>query len=166
MRFAFADPPYLGCAESVYGDPTYDNPEAHRALIARLAEYDAWVLCLHAPSLFVIRAMCPADARVLIWAKTWVNLGPAAASGFLPYCWEPVIAHGGRRPTGNVIRDWWSGAPEMQNFKGAKPLGFCWWLFHAMGLEPDDEFDDLFVGSGAVSRAWTAWRDQYRLRLA
>ncbi len=34
--FAYADPPYLGCGKKLYNDATYDDPEAHRALIGRL----------------------------------------------------------------------------------------------------------------------------------
>ena len=161
MKVAYADPPYLGCAK-IYGDDlTYDDPEAHRALIGRLNEYDAWALSLHAPSLFVIRPMCPPDARVLIWCKTWVNLGPAASSGFLAYAWEPVIIWGGRTPRNDGrMRDWWVGAPDMKGFKGAKPEGFCRCIFGALGLEPDDEFHDLFPGSAAVGRSWEAFKAQ------
>ena len=119
MRIAYADPPYLGCAK-IYGDDlTYDDPEAHRALIGRLNEYDAWALSLHAPSLFVIRPMCPPDARVLIWCKTWVNLGPADISGFLPYAWEPVIVRGGRRPP-DGLRDWWGRCSRHEGIQGSQ----------------------------------------------
>ena len=41
MRFAYADPPYLGVAEKFYGHlhdraADYDDPETHRALIERV----------------------------------------------------------------------------------------------------------------------------------
>lgn len=48
MRFAYADPPYLGWGARYYGDlhpdaGDYDDPETHRALIERLcAEFDGW----------------------------------------------------------------------------------------------------------------------------
>lgn len=37
---------------------------------------------------------------------------------------------------------------------GRKPLKFCAWLFDAMGMNPGDELDDLFPGTGVVTRAW------------
>ncbi|WP_303678230.1 hypothetical protein [Dehalococcoides mccartyi] len=40
---------------------------------------------------------------------------------------------------------------------GAKPKLFCNWLFDILGLMPDDEFNDLFPGTGAVTRAWEYW---------
>jgi hypothetical protein len=48
----------------------------------------------------------------------------------------------------------------------AKPQAVCFWAFEVLGLEPDDVLDDLFPGSGAVGRAWEAWRRQGRLALA
>ena len=42
-------------------------------------------------------------------------------------------------------------------FKGAKPEGFCFWMFEVMNLEPTDTFDDIFPGSGAVTAAWLKW---------
>jgi len=49
---------------------------------------------------------------------------------------------------------------------GAKPEAVCRWAFEVVGAEPQDQLDDLFPGSGAVSRAWDAWRSQLRLDVA
>src|SRR4051812_6052889 len=42
MRFAYADPPYLGCAVRLYGDhpdaAVYDTLEGHQELIWRLSD--------------------------------------------------------------------------------------------------------------------------------
>jgi hypothetical protein len=38
---------------------------------------------------------------------------------------------------------------------GAKPAEFCRWVFDLLGAEPQDEFTDLFAGSGGVARAWS-----------
>jgi hypothetical protein len=46
---------------------------------------------------------------------------------------------------------------------GAKPEAVCRWVFEVAGLDPDDELVDLFPGTGAVQRAWEAWRSQLRL---
>lgn len=40
---------------------------------------------------------------------------------------------------------------------GAKPAAFCRWMFDLLGAEPQDEFADLFAGSGGVMRAWRAF---------
>lgn len=37
---------------------------------------------------------------------------------------------------------------------GAKPAVFCRWVFDLLGAEPQDEFVDIFAGSGGVMRAW------------
>ncbi|MEA1264177.1 hypothetical protein MicroSTF_14130 [Microbacterium sp. STF-2] len=37
---------------------------------------------------------------------------------------------------------------------GAKPAVFCRWMFDLLGAEPQDEFVDVFAGSGGVMRAW------------
>ncbi len=40
---------------------------------------------------------------------------------------------------------------------GAKPAAVCRWIFGLLGAAPGDSLDDLFPGSGAVSRAWAAY---------
>ncbi|MCK2031251.1 hypothetical protein [Microbacterium galbinum] len=40
---------------------------------------------------------------------------------------------------------------------GAKPAVFCRWMFDLLGAEPQDDFTDLFAGSGGVMRAWAAF---------
>ena len=47
---------------------------------------------------------------------------------------------------------------------GAKPEGFSFWIFNFLGMEPADDFHDLFVGSGAVSAAWEKFkREKWRI---
>ena len=43
---------------------------------------------------------------------------------------------------------------------GAKPKSVCWWAFEMLGAYPDDELDDLFPGTGAVTQAWASWREE------
>jgi hypothetical protein len=43
---------------------------------------------------------------------------------------------------------------------GRKPETFCFWLFDCLGLEAEDDFYDLFPGSGAVMQAWEKFRAQ------
>lgn len=40
---------------------------------------------------------------------------------------------------------------------GAKPAEVCRWIFGLLGAASGDILDDLFPGSGAVTRAWAAY---------
>lgn len=76
MRFAYADPVYLGCAKLYPEHPEsyiWDDPESHRALIVQLVEEfpDGWAMSLSTPSMKVILPMCPEDARIAAWVKTF-----------------------------------------------------------------------------------------------
>lgn len=53
MRFAYADPPYLGMAHHYEGGVEVN----HRLLIAYLNEFDARALSCHTPSLFTLQAI-------------------------------------------------------------------------------------------------------------
>jgi len=166
MKFAYADPPYLGCGR-LYAKHhpealIWDDPETHRQLIQRLCdEYpDGWALSLHEPSLRVLLPMCPEDVRVAAWVKPFAafrpNVNPA-------YAWEPVIFRGGRdrdrlEPT---VRDWVSANITMERgLAGAKPREFCFWLFQLLGAQKNDTLDDLFPGTGAVTAAWKEYTAQ------
>lgn len=162
MKFAYADPPYLGCGRLyVKHHPDaliWDDPETHRALISRLSdEYpDGWALSLHGPSMRVLLPMCPKDARVGIYCKTFAQIRKGVGA---QYFWEPVIWRGGRKDTGyQHRRDWCSAFPRngaKDNLIGGKPRDFCRWLFiDLLGARIGDTFDDLFPGTGAVSAAW------------
>lgn len=160
MKFAIADPPYLGSSKRLYGDlhpeaSAYDEVEAHRTLINRLcADYeDGWALCLHSPSLKVILNLCPDDIRVSAWVKPFAafkpNVNPA-------YAWEPVIWRGGRKRSReqDTTRDWLAENITMQRgFPGAKPRAFGIWIMDLLNVQPGDIVDDIFPGSGAVQAA-------------
>lgn len=170
MRFAYADPPYLGLAEKFYGKlhpeaAEYDKPETHQRLIDRLcAEYpDGWALSLHTPSLRVILPMCPADVRVMAWVKPFASFKPGVNPG---YCWEPVIVRGGRKRGKDVptVRDYLAANITLRRgFQGAKPDDVIFWLLEVLGAQSSDEIHDLYPGSGAVTRAIAKWRAQGRL---
>lgn len=157
MKFAYADPPYLGLA-SFYKNahPEWDrwnDPSSHKELIDRIcSEYpDGWAMSLHTPSLRTILPMCPEDCRVLAWVKPFASFKVGIG---LAYAWEPVILRGGRKrkklePT---TRDW--AAVNMtlrKGLTGAKPAAFVHWLLDALHVLPGDQVDDLFPGSGGVS---------------
>lgn len=163
MRFAYVDPPYLGMGAKMYGHlhpeaAEFDKIETHAALIDRLsAEYGAWAYSLTSTTLQDILPLCPADVRVGAWVKPFCSFKPNVNPA---YAWEPVIFRGGRKRdrASRTVRDFVSTPITMlRGFPGAKPAAFCWWIFDLLGAEPEDEFHDIFPGSGAVGRAWTEW---------
>lgn len=105
MKFAYADPPYLGCGAKHYGAQhedasAYDSLDAHRELIVRLRdEYpDGWALSLHSPSLEDMLILCrevvgPKRVRISPWVKPFASYKPGVNPSF---SWEPVIWLGGR----------------------------------------------------------------------
>lgn len=165
MIAAYADPPYIGQARKHYGDDPRCAEVDHGALITQLCTYDAWALSCSSPSLKTILALCPDDVRVGSWVKPFcafkANVNPA-------YAWEPVIFWHGRPRGRNVptLADWVAANITLQRgVHGAKPMEFCFWLFEMLGMVPGDELVDLYPGSGAVARAWGAWKAQGRLGL-
>lgn len=155
LRIGYADPPYPGQARKHYGCAEVD----HGQLIARLArDYpDGWALSTSSPALRGVLAVCPPGVRVAAWVKPFASFKPGVNPA---YAWEPVVFAGGRKrgradPT---VRDWVScNAALGRGLAGAKPDGFCLWLFGLMGLRTGDTLDDLFPGTGAVTRAWRAF---------
>lgn len=45
---------------------------------------------------------------------------------------------------------------------GQKPLDFMFWIFELVGLEPGDEFVDLFPGSKVGQIAFELWTKHFR----
>lgn len=159
---AYADPPYIGQAKKHYAKhPDFAGEVDHKALIERLMDEfrGGWALSCSSPSLKILLPMCPEKTRVLAWTRTYASPKP----GVWPfYSWEPVLFFGGRNRFRDALapRDALVCSPGTQHggFTGGKPAAFSWWIFDCLGLLPDDEFVDLFPGSGAVWRAWEAYR--------
>lgn len=160
VRIAYADPPYPGCAH-LYPEKLEVD---HAALVARLlADFDGFVLHTHVPGLRELLPLCPASVRVMSWVKPF-----AAFKRNIPvaYAWEPVLVKAARKPVVTkriVMRDWVSCSITLKKgLAGVKPETVCRWAFEVVGAEPDDELVDLYPGSGAVTRAWEAWRTDVR----
>lgn len=160
MRVAYADPPYIGQAKRHYSHDPRCAEVDHAELIDRLNGYDAWALSLSSPTLRIILPLCPEDVRVMAWVKPFAafkpNVNPA-------YAWEPVIVRGGRKRDRSepTVRDWVSANITLRRgLSGAKPEGFCFWLFDVLGMLAGDEFDDIFPGTGGVGRAWQEYQRQ------
>lgn len=167
MRFAYADPPYIGQARKHYAhDPACAEVD-HLELVTRLCyDYpDGWALSLSSPSLAVILPLCPPDVRVMAWVKPFAafkaNVGVA-------YTWEPVIVRGGRRRTREqeTVRDYVSvGITLQKGLCGAKPEAFCYWLLQVLNIKPEDTLDDLFPGTGVLGSCLRHYQREAQMRL-
>lgn len=163
MKFAYADPPYLGQGQRLYGAHhddarVWDRPSTHLALVERLTgEYpDGWAMSLSSPSLATILPMCPPDARVAAWVKPFAAFKPNVP---VAYTWEPVIFTGGRHRgrDEDTTRDHLSeNITMLKGLPGAKPERFCAWILDLLGWDPTDTVDDLFPGTGVMDRVVAA----------
>ena len=156
MRFAYADPVYLGMGRRYPEHPEahiWDDPETHRHLVGRLcADYpDGWALSASSTSLHTILPMCPPDVRIAAWVKPFAVF---KANVRIAYAWEPVIVHGGRKSSKDgapVGRDWFSHVITLKRGTvGAKPPKFCRWVLDLLGYIDGDTVDDLFPGTGVM----------------
>lgn len=159
LRLAYADPPYPGNSWLYRNHPDYGGEVDHAALIGRLAAYDGWALSTSAEALPSILALCPAGVRIAAWHR-----GERPTRSRWPLnAWEPVIYSGGRQlPDGERRADSIvCGVSAVTTLPGrvigAKPPAVCRWIFTLLGAGPQDSLEDLFPGSGAVSRAWAAF---------
>jgi hypothetical protein len=169
-RMAYADPPYLGQSERLYGDhPDYAGEVDHADLVSDLlARYpDGWALSTSLKALPTVLRLCPERVLVGCWTKKATS--PPMGDGRM-YSWEPVIfcdTPNPRTPTPlhcDALAEQFTFRAKVDGYVvGRKPRGFCYWLFDAMGLGHDDELVDMFPGSGAIGEAWQAWRAQGRL---
>jgi len=157
MKIAYADPPYMGCS-GYY--PEHEEVD-HKKLILELEGYDAWALSCHSPSLRIILPMCPDGVRIAAWIKPFCSFKPNVNPA---YAWEAVLFRPLPRAREiQTVRDWVSANITMKKkLVGAKPTGFCYWLFELLGARADDEFHDLFPGTGIVTKCWQSWCDMKR----
>jgi len=170
MRLGYADPPYPGQSEKHYGDhPDYAGEVDHLDLLKRLdAEYDGWVL--HTGSVTLAEVLAHATAldltyRIVAWVKPFAAFKRNIPVGF---AWEPILVRAARKPvvSGRTVplRDFIAEPITMRRkLTGAKPERVCHWLFETLGARPDDDLDDIFPGSGAVTAAWASWRKLFIL---
>ena len=176
MKFAYADPPYLGCCQlydHYHQEPwqCWNNPATHRSLIDHLTLTfpDGWALSASMPSLRTLLPMVPKEHRIGVWCKTFV----AFKKGVRPaYAWEPIIFCGGRNPGAGfphpppvkggkqtTPKDWVETAGILapitlkKGLTGAKPEEVCTAILGWLNVEPGDEVVDLFPGTGAMGRA-------------
>jgi hypothetical protein len=184
-KFAVADPPYPGQSLRHYGDhEDYDGEVDHVEMIKHLVnDYDGWALHTSAPALFHSQSILANlglyatdprtfkghDYRLFAWAKPFAAFKRNVK---VAYTWEPVLIKPVRPAEPNQIegivsRDHLVEGEEeaicesitmKRGLTGAKPERVCHWVFEAAGLDPEDEFHDLYPGSGAVTAAWVSWK--------
>lgn len=167
MRFAYADPPYLGMGKRLYGHHhdeahIWDDLSTHRRLIERLCEdfVDGWALSLSTPSLASLLPLCPESVRVCAWVKPFSVFKPNVG---VSYSWEPVLLMGGRKRTRDqaTVRDWLAESITLQKgLTGAKPERFCRWILSLLNAQAGDEVVDLFPGTGVMGRTWERWQSR------
>lgn len=166
----YADPPYPGQSKRLYGGhKDYAGEVDHRELVCDMLAWfpQGWALSTSVQALPKVLRHCPDRVLVGCWLKRATS--PPMADNRM-YSWEPVILCDTPNPKSptrlhcEANADQYTFRPKRNGYVvGAKPKGFSYWLFDAMGLGPDDEFVDVFPGSGAVGEAWEAWRAQGRL---
>lgn len=168
MKIGYADPPYVGCAHLYADHPDFGGEVDMAALIERLqSEYDGWVLHASAtPTSMATLAPLVAGtgARWMSWVKGFAAFKRNVS---VAYAWEPVIVKPARKPVVSkrlVMRDWVQESITLRRgLTGAKPEKVCHWAFEMVGARPDDELDDIYPGTGAVSKAWKTWQGLFTL---
>jgi hypothetical protein len=154
MKFAYADPPYVGQAKKHYGADEVD----HKMLIEKLqAEYDGWALSCSTPSLCSLLLLCPPDIRIAAWVKPFASFKPGVNPAF---AWESVLFRGSRKRDRDedTVRDWVSANITLgKGLVGAKPLDFCNWIIDLLGARPgEDVLDEIFPGTALLTATWNA----------
>jgi hypothetical protein len=155
MKVAYADPPYIGMANYYPEKEEVD----HQQLILELENnYDAWALSCYSNSLHVLLPMCKSDIRIASWVKPFASFKPNVNPA---YAWEPVLFRPLPRARDiKTVRDWVAASITMgKHLYGAKPPAFCYWLFELLGARENDEFYDLYPGSGIVTVCWNEYKN-------
>lgn len=155
--FAYADPPYPGCASYYKNDPNAAEVN-HEILIGslELSYPDGWALSTSVSGLACCLPFIQVPWHVGAWCKT--NPKPYRGQRIIR-SWEPVI-FGGIDPKGKpTIRDWMSSSmPRRRNdgssgLLGSKPPEFCFWVLFMLGFREGDALEDLFPGTASMTAA-------------
>jgi hypothetical protein len=96
----------------------------------------------------------------MAWVKPFAAFKPGVG---VAYAWEPVIVWGGRPRTRQqpTVHDWVSASITLRKgLVGAKPEKFCHWLLEVLNVQPGDTVDDLYPGTGVMSRVLAERRAQ------
>lgn len=169
-RIAYADPPYPGMSNYYKDDPCCAEVD-HALLMAEMEEqYDAWALSTASTTLQEVLAVAPKKVRVASWVKPFCSFKPGVSPA---YTWEPVVFRAANRSDKKARTDRDHFVSDVcsvnitlkKGLVGAKPPDFCYWLFDLLGMKHDDEFVDLYPGTGGVTEAWLRWSERKRTGL-
>ena len=175
LRLAYADPPYPGKSGLYHDQATFADEVSIPELLSRLHAYDGWALSTSAIAAPAVLAQCVARGltiRLAVWVKTpRPHLQARILNAF-----EVVIFASGRPTLSPAFHS--EGSLDRQTTPrlrvtdvlvgvnsrirptlpgaciGMKPPAFCTWVFKLLGALPGDSLDDLFPGSGIVTRCW------------
>ena len=157
MKFAYADPPYLGCGKLYVKDHpdalAWDDPQTHLNLLDKLVnEYpDGWALSCNPKDLGLFLSNLPDTVRVGAWCKSFASFKPNVNPA---YTWEPVIWDGGRKRTRKDLttKDHLIEPIQLKKgLTGAKPDRFNRWILDLLGFQEGDQLDDLFPGTDGMA---------------
>jgi hypothetical protein len=158
LKFAYADPPYLGMGKKMYGKlhneaAVWDKVENQQNLVRKLiAEYpDGWAMSCNPKDLQFL--LIEPNIRVCAWTKTFHQIRKTTNQ----YAWEAVLLYGGRVDGARkpMVRDWISGVIAMRKgLQGAKPDYFNDWILDLLNYRGgEDTLDDLFPGTNGMAEA-------------
>jgi hypothetical protein len=176
LKFAIADPPYLGRAERWYGETgcgiarghgradqhpeahIWDDPQSHIDLVHRLnRDYHGWAIAMSVNSLSVYLSAVETDSRNGIRVCVWHKPSAVTSGSRITNHWEPVLINVPKErrswKSGNKCSDVFSCNPNRRGFIGSKPHAWTFWILELLGVQEGDSVDDLFPGSGAVAEA-------------
>lgn len=159
MKFAYADPPYLGMGKKMYGKlhseaAVWDKVENQQNLVRNLIiDYpDGWAMSCNPKDLQFL--LIDPNIRVCAWTKTFHQIRKTTVQ----YAWEAVLLYGGRVDGARkpMVRDWISGVIAMRKgLQGAKPDYFNDWILQLLNYQLGDELVDLFPGTNGMAEAIT-----------
>ena len=175
LRLAYADPPYPGKSDLYRDQPTYAGEVSIPDLLSRLAAYDGWALSTSAAGAPAVLAEC-VSRRLTVRLAVWVKTPRPHKEARILNAFEVLVFHGGRpmlssrypqdssldRQETPALRvtDVLAGVnsrirPTLPTACiGMKPPAFCRWVFLLLGALPGDTLNDLYPGSGIVTRCW------------
>ena len=180
LKYAIADPPYLGRAVRYYGEGgrggrnrkqadnhpeafIWDKPETHKELAKNLLEnYDGFAIALSVHSLSTYLDVLETESENGIRVGVWHRPNAVPSGSRIFNNWEPVIFKIPKcrkgRFSGPHISDVLTCNIVKNGFIGSKPKDWVFWCLDVLGATENDLVDDLFHGSGAVAEALTVQR--------
>lgn len=181
LRLAYADPPYPGKSDLYRDQPTFAGEVNIPDLLSRLAAYDGWALSTSAAGAPAVLAEC-VSRRLTVRLAVWVKTPRPHNQARILNAFECVVFSGGRpllsprytpdtssnrhetpalRVTDTLVGVNSRARPTLPSTCiGMKPPTFCTWVFKLLGALPGDTLDDLYPGSGIVTRCWLDYTGQ------